>query len=95
MAAWRYEISLLVLKKYFTSERNERVQYFSTLEEKFLISARPCNILYIYHKLDFFIEHGILCTSSPLPPPLYPPSLLTCSLGFSIIVCLRYYDKLG
>ena len=33
MAAWRYEISLpdLVLKKYFTSER----------EEKFLISARP------------------------------------------------------
>ena len=35
MAAWRYEISLLVLKK-----------YFSTLEEKFRISARPCNILY-------------------------------------------------
>ena len=35
MAAWRYEISLLVLKKY------------STLEEKFRISARPCNILYI------------------------------------------------
>ena len=35
MAAWRYEISLLVLK------------YFSTLEERFRISARPCNILYI------------------------------------------------
>ena len=33
MAAWRYEISLLVLK------------YFSTLEEKFCISAWPCNIL--------------------------------------------------
>ena len=47
MAAWRYEISLLVLKKYFTSERSERVKYFSTLEEKFRISARPCNILYI------------------------------------------------
>ena len=28
MAAWRYEISLLVLKKYFTSERSERVKYF-------------------------------------------------------------------
>ena len=41
MAAWRYEISLLVLKKYFTSERSERVKYVSTLEEKFLISARP------------------------------------------------------
>ena len=36
MAAWRYEISLLVLK------------YFSTLEEKFRISARPCNILHIF-----------------------------------------------
>ena len=47
MAAWRYEISLLVLKKYFTSERSERVKYFSTLEEKFRIFARPCNILYI------------------------------------------------
>ena len=46
MAAWRYEISLLVLKKYFTSERSERVKYFSTLEEKFHISAWPCNILY-------------------------------------------------
>ena len=46
MAAWRYEFSLLVLKKYFTSERSERVKYFSTLEEKFRISARPCNILY-------------------------------------------------
>ena len=49
MAAWRYEISLLVLKKYFTSERSERVKYFSTLEEKFRISARPCNILYFRH----------------------------------------------
>ena len=47
MAAWRYEISLLVMKKYFTSERSERVKYFSTLEEKFRISARPCNILYL------------------------------------------------
>ena len=31
MAAWRYEISLL-LKKYFTSERSEGVKYFSTLD---------------------------------------------------------------
>ena len=36
-----------MLKKYFTSERSERVKYFSTLEEKFRISVRPCNILYI------------------------------------------------
>ena len=47
MAAWRYEIYLLVLKKYFMSERSERVKYFSTLEEKFRISAQPCNILYL------------------------------------------------
>ena len=37
MAAWRYEISLLMLKK-----------YLSTLEEKFRISKRPFNILYFF-----------------------------------------------
>ena len=42
MAAWRYEISLLVLKKYFTRSLRSLVKYFSTLEEKFHISARPC-----------------------------------------------------
>ena len=47
MAAWRYEISLPVVKKYFTSERSERVKYFLTLEGKFRICARPCNILYL------------------------------------------------
>ena len=36
MAAWGYEISLLVLKK-----------YFSTREEKFRISKRPSNNLYV------------------------------------------------
>ena len=51
MAAWRYEVSLLVLKKYFTSERSERVKYFSTLEEKLRISKRPCNILYVLYLL--------------------------------------------
>ena len=59
MVAWRYEISLLVLKKYFTSERSERVKYFSTLEEKFRISVRPCNILYVIHmssKRPFLFE---------------------------------------
>ena len=28
MAAWRYEIFLRELKKYFTSQRSERVKYF-------------------------------------------------------------------
>ena len=47
MAARRYEISLRVMKRYFTSERSERVKYFSIREEKFRISARPCNILFL------------------------------------------------
>ena len=40
MVAWRYEISLLVLKKYFTRSQHSLVKYFSTLEEKFRISTR-------------------------------------------------------
>ena len=36
------------VEKYFTSEHSERVKYFSTREDKFLISARPCYILYIF-----------------------------------------------
>ena len=47
MAALRYEISLLVLKKQFTRSLRSLVKYFSTLEEKLRISARPCNILYV------------------------------------------------
>ena len=42
MVAWRYEISLLVLKKYFTRSLRSLVKYFSTLEEKFRVPARPC-----------------------------------------------------
>ena len=51
MAAWRYEISLLMLKKYFTSGRSERVKYFSTFKEKFRISLQPYNIVYLFHVL--------------------------------------------
>ena len=47
MAARRYEISLRVLKKYFTRSLRSLVKYFSTLEEKFRISKRPCNVLFI------------------------------------------------
>ena len=50
MAAWRYEISLLVLKKYFTRSLCSLMKYFSTLEGKFCISAQPCNILYTFYK---------------------------------------------
>ena len=47
MAERRYEISLLMLKKYFTLSLRSLVKYVSTLEEKFRISKRPCNILFI------------------------------------------------
>ena len=47
MAPRRYEISLRVLKLYFTSEGSEQVKYFSTREEKIRISKRPCNVLFI------------------------------------------------
>ena len=54
MAAWRYEISLLVLKKYFTRSLCSLVKYFSTLEEKFRIYALPCNILYLLYRDECF-----------------------------------------
>ena len=38
MAAWRYE----------TRSLRSLVKYFSALEEKFRIPARPCNILYLF-----------------------------------------------
>ena len=46
MAAWRYEISLLVLKIFYSYAALTR-EIFATLEEKFRISARLCNILYM------------------------------------------------
>jgi len=49
MVAWRYEISLLVLKKNnIHSFAALTRDIFSTLEEKFGIPAWPCNILCIY-----------------------------------------------
>ena len=35
-------------EKYFTRSLRSLVKYFSTLEDKFRISERPCNILYIW-----------------------------------------------
>ena len=49
MAAWRYEISLLVWKKYFTHS-------LRSLEEKFRIAARSCNILYFCNCREVHVE---------------------------------------
>ena len=43
------------VEKYFTRSLRSLVKYFSTLEEKFRISARPCNILYVFSEMtDLF-----------------------------------------
>ena len=47
MVAWRYEISLLMLKKIFHSFAVLTCEMFSTLKEKFRISVQPCNVLYV------------------------------------------------
>ena len=52
---------MFVLKKYFTRSLRSLVKYFSALEEKFLISARPCNIL------SLSLSHSL---SLPLSLPL-------------------------
>ena len=42
------------VEKYFTRSLRSLVKYFLTLEEKFRISARPCNILYlVYWEIQF------------------------------------------
>ena len=48
MVAWRYKISLRVLKKIFHSFAALTHEiFFSTPEEKFRIYKRPCNVLFI------------------------------------------------
>ena len=84
MATWRYEISLLVSKK-----------YFSTLEDKFRISARPCNILYIFslfQKASSWL-FKIMFTIQGLKKTLYSSlsflqAALTYCLLRSLLACL-------
>ena len=47
MAAWRYELFSSSVEKYFTRLLRSLVTFFSTREEKFHISKRPCNFLFI------------------------------------------------
>ena len=47
MTARRYEISLRLLKKYFTSERSERVKYFFQHEKRNFVSPSDHVIFYI------------------------------------------------
>ena len=47
-------------KKYFTRSLLSLVKYFSTFEEKFRISVRPCNILYIQWMAQWFFNTFML-----------------------------------
>ena len=47
-AVRRYEIDLQVFKSISFGERSDWVKYFPTPEEKFRISACPCNFIFIF-----------------------------------------------
>ena len=58
----------IVLKNILPHSLHSPMKYFSTLQEKFRISAWPCNILYLLK------SH--LCLFSHIPVALHPSSLL-------------------
>ena len=73
MAARRYEISLRMLKNISRVSAANKWNIFSTREEKFRISKRPCNVLFIIQtpmnyqtiSLVFWCErHDLLCSHS-------------------------------
>ena len=45
------------VEKYFTRSLRSLVKYFSTLEDKFRISALPCNILYLFLVSEWMHEY--------------------------------------
>ena len=59
-AAWRYKISLPVLKKISRVSAANKWNIFSTREEKFRISKRPCNVLFIIKNTNEIQNHFTL-----------------------------------
>lgn len=47
MTTRRYESSLRIVEKHFTTERSEGVKYFSTREKNFRIFERSWNVPFI------------------------------------------------
>ena len=62
MAAWRYEIPLLVLKKYFTHSLRSLVKYFSS--KRNFVSPRAHVISSIY-KSEGLVTYAILTWNLP------------------------------
>ena len=67
MAAWRYEISLRVSKNISWVSAANEWNIFSTREEKFCISKRPCNVLLYKHQWTtkpFHFNSFFVCSHS-------------------------------
>ena len=58
------------VEKYFTRSLRSLVKYFSTLEEKFRISTRPCNILDIFWGVQKFLQTAVI--EWPFRKPQFP-----------------------
>ena len=73
--------------KYFTRSLCSLLKYFSTLEEKFRISARPCNILYLYKTsptIKRWLRFKQIKNSLPKSPTELEKVVLTFSSLFSL-----------
>ena len=79
MVAWKNKISLLMLKN---SLLCSLVKYFSTLEEKFRIPTRPCNILYL---LNFRFTELTYLKKGKINIEQY-----RATVKFSLCVCSSY-----
>ena len=60
MVACRCEISLFVLKIFHPFAALTREAFISTLEKKFLVSARSCNILYLLGIYEAQLDNLVL-----------------------------------
>ena len=89
MAERRYEISLQVLKNISRVSAANSWNIFSTLEEKFRISKRPCNILYIFCNWTKYQVILILCWFFWTPHILgnHSNTILTLFTSFRWILC--------
>ena len=77
------------VEKYFTRSLRSLVKYFSTLEEKFCISAWPCNILYFFFFFSLFALEIRFFLISPQPPSLHFKYRGTVHL--IVLFCCMFY----
>ena len=91
MAAWRYEICLLVLKN--TRSLRSIVKYFSTLEEKFRISARPCYIIYLFIYQADICSYSYGALLAKFQPGVLNPLVLICGCLLYLLVAGLTFNR--